>query len=314
MKGAFRKISQVSQSKFQCQLYHQLAVTLSNLLALSGFSHRSKWKCLLVDNQILSCSNNLCFPAATRFVCGRQLPATDSSLLYGLSILRNPRAYCHYQLGLKQKSCSSHAIYCLMHWDEKKAHETLRHPSPQNSHIVWRQFSSLVKSRGTLVTPIDSTAWEVQGGMPKLASQKPGGKAWKASHENHRRPILEVSGGPWLPPGSEASFLSGHSTPALFPSVLFSSLRAEAIHSNVRTLRRKNGQNLLELPQSRGPHYSRTATAVTLGLHMVQRLGVWVLHSAGMSQPRAVWLYTKYWTSSTRFPTSQMGVMIVSNL
>lgn len=111
--------------------------------------------------------------------------------------------------------------------------------------------------------------------MPKLASQKPGGKAWKASHENHGRPILEVSEGPrLLPPESEASFLNGHSTPALFLSVLFSSLHAEAIHTVVRTLRRKNGQTLLELPQSRGPHYSRTATAVTLGLHMVQQLGV----------------------------------------
>lgn len=98
-------------------------MTLSNLLALSGFSHRSKWRCLLVDNPILSCSNNLCFPPAVKFVCGRQLPATDSSLLYSLSILRKPRACCHYQLGLKQKSCSSHAIYCLIHWREKKAHK-----------------------------------------------------------------------------------------------------------------------------------------------------------------------------------------------
>ena len=42
-------------------------VTLSNLLAFSGFSHMSKWRWLLVDRQVL-CSNNLYFQHATKFL------------------------------------------------------------------------------------------------------------------------------------------------------------------------------------------------------------------------------------------------------
>lgn len=65
MKGAFRKILEVLQSKFQCWLYHQLAVWHGTICLLCFFL-MSKWKWLLFNKRVLSCSHNLCFQHAAR--------------------------------------------------------------------------------------------------------------------------------------------------------------------------------------------------------------------------------------------------------
>lgn len=135
IEGAFRKILEASQLKFQCWVYHQHAVRHgSNLLSKEG------------DSWVLSCSNNLCAQHAVRCLCGQQLPSQESSLLYSFSILQQTCIILSYQLGPRQKSYTSNAVYCLTHWAEKRHRCTLRNLPLQNSHTLWRQLSSMVKT------------------------------------------------------------------------------------------------------------------------------------------------------------------------